>query len=88
MCRKEARLPGNALVVGVRRHGDVIVPHGDTVLHIGDVLTLIGSVEAIQASQSWIGSGATMPAPSQTSVPDGLPAPSLGSNRARVREET
>lgn len=75
---RRVQLPGNALVVGVRRQGDLIVPHGDTVLHGGDVLTLIGSVEAIQAAQSWIGSAATIHAPSQRSGSEGSPA-SLGS---------
>jgi Kef-type K+ transport system membrane component KefB/Trk K+ transport system NAD-binding subunit len=37
------RLPGNALVMGIRRKGEVIVPHGDTTLRLGDVVMFIGS---------------------------------------------
>jgi Trk K+ transport system NAD-binding subunit len=39
----QVRLPGNALVMGIRRKGEVIVPHGDTNFRLGDVVMLIGS---------------------------------------------
>ena len=31
----EVRLPGNALIMGIRWGGDVIVPRGDTTLAVG-----------------------------------------------------
>jgi Trk K+ transport system NAD-binding subunit len=43
------RLPGNALVMGIRRKGEVIVPHGDTTLRLGDVVMFIGSPADIRA---------------------------------------
>ena len=40
-------LPGNALVIGVERGGEIIVPHGDTLLNQDDKLLLIGSAECL-----------------------------------------
>lgn len=42
------RLPGNTLVMGIRRDGDVIVPRGDTVLKLGDVLMLVGKIDGVE----------------------------------------
>ena len=41
-------LPGDALVMGLRRSGEVLVPHGDTRLKQGDLLMLIGHEESLQ----------------------------------------
>ncbi len=38
----QVRLPGNVLVLGIRRQGEIVVPHGATVLHRGDTLMLLG----------------------------------------------
>ena len=40
---RNIRLPGDVLVVGVRRGDERIVPHGETILRAGDVLLLVGS---------------------------------------------
>ncbi|TFG38315.1 MAG: hypothetical protein E4H39_00585 [Syntrophobacterales bacterium] len=48
---KKLRLPGNALIIGIRREGEVIVPHGDTVIRQGDVIMLVGSPDAIKESR-------------------------------------
>jgi Trk K+ transport system NAD-binding subunit len=48
------RLPGDALVLGMRRQGDIVVPHGDTVLQPGDTLMLVGSPDALQQSRQWL----------------------------------
>ncbi len=40
---RNIRLPGDVLVVGVRRGEERIVPHGETVLRKNDVLLLVGS---------------------------------------------
>ena len=41
-------LPGDALVMGLRRSGEVLVPHGDTRLQQGDLLMLIGHEASLQ----------------------------------------
>lgn len=51
---REVRLPGNALAIGIRRHGEILVPHGDTVLRRGDVMMLVGSADAVQQAQRWL----------------------------------
>ena len=43
---------GNALVMGIRRKGEVIVPHGDTAFRLGDVVMLIGSPPDIREAQT------------------------------------
>jgi Kef-type K+ transport system membrane component KefB len=40
---RNIRLPGDVLVVGVRRGDERIVPHGETILRKDDVLLLVGS---------------------------------------------
>ena len=40
---RSIRLPGDVLVVGVRRGAERIVPHGETILKPDDVLLLVGS---------------------------------------------
>jgi Trk K+ transport system NAD-binding subunit len=51
---RQVRLPGNALVLGLRRQGDVMVPHGDTVLQYGDILMLVGSPDALRHGRRWL----------------------------------
>ena len=46
------RLPGNALVMGIRRKGEVIVPHGDTTFRLGDIVMLIGSPSDIREARA------------------------------------
>lgn len=53
MSLRELRLPGNALLMGIRRDGEVVVPHGDTVLRDGDLLMLVGSPEALREAWGW-----------------------------------
>lgn len=45
---REVELPQGAIIVLVRRDGDVLYPRGHTVLQIGDRLTLMGSLEAVR----------------------------------------
>ncbi len=40
-----------ALVVGVHREGEVLMPHGDTVLRLRDTLVLVGDPEALRAAR-------------------------------------
>lgn len=54
---RQLHLPGQALVLGVRRRGEgeVVVPHGDTILRAGDVLMLCGNPQALVEAVRWIG---------------------------------
>ena len=45
---REVELPEGAMLVLVRRDGEVIYPRGDTRLQIGDVLTLMGPLERVR----------------------------------------
>ena len=45
---REVDLPEGAIIVLIRREGDVIYPRGHTQLQIGDRLTLMGSLEAVR----------------------------------------
>jgi len=49
---RHIRLPGNALVMGIRRKGEVIVPHGDTTFRLGDEVMLIGSPADIREARA------------------------------------
>jgi Trk K+ transport system NAD-binding subunit len=51
---RRVRLPGDALVLGLRRNGDVLVPHGDLVLHWGDILMLVGYPDGLQLALAWL----------------------------------
>jgi Trk K+ transport system NAD-binding subunit len=44
----EVSLPAGAMVVLVRRNGDVIYPRGNTRLQIGDQLTLMGPLDGVR----------------------------------------
>ena len=44
----EIRLPGDALILSLRRDGTVMVPHEDTVLRLNDRLGLIGSPVSVE----------------------------------------
>ncbi len=45
---RHIRLPGDALVLGLRRDGEILVPHGDTKLQQGDLLMLVGHQDSLQ----------------------------------------
>jgi Trk K+ transport system NAD-binding subunit len=53
---RHLRLPGDALVLGIQRQGEVVVPHGDTVLHRDDVLMLVGNPESLEEGRRWLAS--------------------------------
>ena len=44
---RQIRLPGDALILGLRRDGEVLVPHGNTQLRQGDLLMLVGHQDAL-----------------------------------------
>ncbi len=53
---RHVHLPGQALVLGIKRHreAEVIVPHGDTIVRAGDVLMLCGDPKALAQASRWI----------------------------------
>jgi Trk K+ transport system NAD-binding subunit len=51
---KRIQLPGNVLILGMRRGDEVLVPHGDTVLRQGDVLMLVGHPDEVQEAMAWL----------------------------------
>jgi CPA2 family monovalent cation:H+ antiporter-2 len=48
---RQVHLPGDLLVLALRRQGELLVPHGNTRLEEGDHLTLVGSLEFIEEGQ-------------------------------------
>ncbi len=51
---RHVRLPGDTLVIGIQREGEIIVPHGDTRLNHGDNLLLLGSGQCLQEATALI----------------------------------
>ena len=54
-------LPGDTLVLAIRRSGNLLVPHGNTQLEHGDYLTLVSSLEWVEAGRSMFGRTANLP---------------------------
>lgn len=53
----EMRLPGDALILSLKRDDTVIIPHGDTVLRLHDHLGLIGSPDSLKEASLMLNSG-------------------------------
>ncbi|MCB0253122.1 MAG: cation:proton antiporter [Anaerolineae bacterium] len=51
---RHMRLPGDYLVLSIRRRGELIVPHGNTVLQYGDRLTILGSNDRLREIREWL----------------------------------
>ncbi|RJQ48051.1 MAG: hypothetical protein C4534_00240 [Gaiellales bacterium] len=49
------QLPGDMLVLAVRRRDELLVPQGQTQLSLGDKLTLVGSVGSIETARRLLG---------------------------------
>jgi Trk K+ transport system NAD-binding subunit len=47
---RECRLPGDVLILAVRRDGELLVPHANTRLDRDDHLTLVGSREHVRVA--------------------------------------
>jgi CPA2 family monovalent cation:H+ antiporter-2 len=45
---RDLRLPGDILVMALRRNGELLVPHGYTLIESGDHLTLVGSYNSME----------------------------------------
>jgi len=48
---RELTLPGDVLILALRRQGEVLVPNGDTRIEQGDNLSLVGSLECTEAAR-------------------------------------
>lgn len=51
---KHLHLPGGAVVIGIQRHGEILVLHQDTELRQGDTIILLGHPSTVEAARSWI----------------------------------
>jgi len=47
----EVNLPGDLLIMALRRRGELLVPQGNTVLNSDDHLTVVGSLECVEKSR-------------------------------------
>ncbi|NPA91473.1 MAG: hypothetical protein GXO55_08505 [Chloroflexi bacterium] len=54
---RRIRLPGNALILSIRRENVVLVPHGDTTLRQGDRVAIIGSPESVEEAIQLLSGG-------------------------------
>jgi Trk K+ transport system NAD-binding subunit len=52
---RQLPLPGDVLVLALRRNGDLLVPHGDTQIACDDRLTLVGSLEWVETTRQMFG---------------------------------
>jgi Kef-type K+ transport system membrane component KefB/Trk K+ transport system NAD-binding subunit len=50
----EVNLPGDLLIMALRRDGQLIVPRGDVILSAGDHLTIVGSLECVEKSREML----------------------------------
>ncbi len=59
---RELQLPGDVLVMGIRRGQELLMPHGDTNLRSGDIIILVGPEQAVDEALAWLeGSCARVP---------------------------
>jgi Trk K+ transport system NAD-binding subunit len=50
----EINLPGDLLIMALRRDGELLVPQGNTVLNAGDHLTVVGSLQCVDRSREML----------------------------------
>lgn len=48
---RDLKLPGDVLVLALRRNGELIIPHGNTKLECGDHVALAGSLNSIEMAR-------------------------------------
>ena len=54
---RQLHLPGDVLILALRRNGELLVPHGDTRLEWGDYITLAGTTEWVLEAQVMFDTG-------------------------------
>lgn len=52
---KDITLPGNTLIVQIKRDSEHIIPHGNTIISLNDSFTLVGSPESVNKTINLIG---------------------------------
>jgi Kef-type K+ transport system membrane component KefB/Trk K+ transport system NAD-binding subunit len=65
---RQIALPGDLLVLALRRQGELLVPHGNTRLEEGDHLTLVGSLEFMEDGRRLFGLDGHSEAQSQDKI--------------------
>jgi Kef-type K+ transport system membrane component KefB/Trk K+ transport system NAD-binding subunit len=50
----EVQLPGEMLILAIRREDEMVVPHGGTRLAMGDRLTVLGDLDRMVSVQMWL----------------------------------
>ncbi len=58
---RSLHLPGNCIVLSLRRDDHVIIPRGDMRLQCGDRLTLLGDLDTLASLHSWLEGDSTAP---------------------------
>jgi Kef-type K+ transport system membrane component KefB/Trk K+ transport system NAD-binding subunit len=56
---RDLQLPGDFLVLAIRRAGELVIPHGNSMLVFGDRLTLVGDLEEFEDVKAWLENRAT-----------------------------
>ena len=51
---RNLHLPGDVLVLSIRRRGEIILPHGTNIFERGDHVTLVGGQDAIGEAATWM----------------------------------
>ena len=57
---RQLNLPGDILILALRRNGELLVPHGNTHIEINDHLTLVSSLEWIEVGRLLFGADQSM----------------------------
>ena len=51
---RDLSLPGDVLILALRRDGELLIPHGNTRLELGDRLTLVGSPDSMHTTRGML----------------------------------
>jgi Trk K+ transport system NAD-binding subunit len=51
---RDLQLPGDMLVLSIRREGELMIPRGNTILEIGDRLTILGDLNIMPDIEEWL----------------------------------
>jgi Kef-type K+ transport system membrane component KefB/Trk K+ transport system NAD-binding subunit len=59
---RDLRLPGDCLLLSIRRAGELLIPRGNTRLAYGDRLTILGDLDDVEDLRNWLeGRGPRIP---------------------------
>ena len=58
---RSLNLPGNCLILSLRRGDHIIIPRGSMLLECGDRLTVLGHLETLNALRAWLESETRLP---------------------------